>query len=242
MEFINSKTYQLLYLLDRFGIMKRKQILERLDITEKNLRISLNKLEEMKFIKTYKEQRQYSHFITTKGSEFIGRLNFGYTQSDKEPNFATLRHNLMMNDASKEILEVLSKGNSRLQFELVTEREILANQYLGLEERYSGKNLRREKAQIRNKIPDFRVEYEIDSQRVVLAYELELTRKTKKALVRKLQWYNDQLRHGKLSSVIYIYDDWGVYEHVALSAAKLFLPQQFRFYRFGSKGEQENAE
>ena len=59
LEFMNSKTYQLLYLLDRFGIMKRKQILERLDITEKNLRISLNKLEEMKFIKTYKEQRQY---------------------------------------------------------------------------------------------------------------------------------------------------------------------------------------
>lgn len=239
---MNSKTYQLLFLIDRFGIMKRKQILDRLDITEKNLRISLSKLEEMKFIKTYKEQRQYSHFITTKGSEYIGRLNFGYTQTDKEPNFATLRHNLMMNDAEKEILEVLTKGNPRLNFELVTEREILANQYLGLEERYSGKNLRREKAQIRNKIPDFRVEYEKEGHRVIIAYELELTRKTKKALMRKLQWYNDQLRQGKLSSVIYIYDDKGVYEHVAISAAKLFLPKQFRFYRFGSKGELDHAE
>lgn len=242
MEFMNSKTYQLLYLLDRYGIMKRKQMLERLAITEKNLRISLGKLEEMKFIKTYREQRQYSHFITTKGSEYIGRLNFGYTQNDKEPNFATLRHNLMMNDASKEILEVLQKGNPRLHFTLITEREILANQYLGLEGKYSGKILRREKAQIRNKIPDFRVEYQKNGQPVVIAYELELTRKTKKALLRKLQWYKDQLKRGSLSSVIYIYDDSGVYEHVAISAAKLFLPKQFRFYRFGSKGESEYAE
>lgn len=241
MEIITNKTYQLLRLLDRYGIMKRKQMLERIDISERGLRMALEKLEDTGFIKTYKEQRQFSHFITAKGSEYIGRLNFGYTLNDKTPNFATLRHNLMMNDASKEILEVLRKDNPHLQFELVTEREILADVYLGLNQRYKGKYLRREKSQVRNRIPDFRVEYQLNGQKVVIAYELELTRKTKQALIRKLHWYKDQLKSGAITSVVYMYDDYGVYEHVAISAGKLFMPREFRFYRYGSKGETMNG-
>lgn len=228
-----DKTYQLLKLLDRYGIMTRVQILQRLSIAENNLRIALKKLEDLGFIKTFKGLSKYAHYITTKGSEYIGYLNFGYVQGDKQPNLATLRHNLMMNDAILESIALLRKDFPTNELTLTTEREILAEKYLTLNQQYTGKWLRREKAVVRNKIPDFYISIEVDGQIRRISYELELTRKSKKALETKLKWYVDQKRQGLITQVCYIYDDSAIADHVATNARRLNL--NIQFYEIGRK-------
>lgn len=227
-----DKTYQLLQLLDRYGIMTRTQIIDRLSITEKNLRLALKKLEKLGFIKTFKETAKYAHYITTKGSEYIGLLNFGYVQGDKQPNLATLRHNLMMNDAIAESIQLLRKTYPDNELMIVTEREILAEKYLDLNQQYRGKWLRREKAVVRHKIPDFYLLITIDDEILRISYELELTRKSRHALETKLKWYADQKKNGWITQVCYVYDDERISDYVAINASRLNLSIQF--YKMGS--------
>lgn len=231
----SSKTFQLLCLLDRYGIMTRKQILQRLSIADNNLRIALKKLEKLGFIKTYKGMTEYAHYITTKGSEYIGFLNFGYVQGDKQPNLATLKHNLLMNDAILEGIALISKETPDYSIDIITEREILAEKYVGLDRQYKGKWLRREKAVIRHKIPDFYFLVPIANEVRRIAFEVELTRKSKKALETKLKWYVDQKRNGFITQVCYMYEDMAIADHVAINAQRLNLGIQFHHLSSGNE-------
>lgn len=215
---------ELLQLLDQRGIMTREQILNTFDIAYKNLVYALKNLEELEFISTFKLARGYAHFITKKGSEYVGLINFGYVRSSsKEPNLATVEHNLLVNECiATEKQYLIENLGDTVPMRLITEREQLAEISLNLDLR--GKTpTRSEKMRARNRIPDFLYKFENNGQSLTNAYEVELSRKTKTALINKLLWYKSQKERGIYDNILYLYKNDSIKNHVQTNARDIGL-------------------
>lgn len=221
---LSEKRIALLRLLDQRGIMTREQILSTFDIAYKNLVYALKNLEELEFIATFKLARGYAHYITKKGSDYVGLINFGYVRSaSKQPNLATVEHNLLVNECiGKEKQYLIDNLGSDVPIRLITEREQLAEINLNLDLR--GKTpTRSEKMRVRNRIPDFLFQFENNGQPLTNAYEVELSRKTKTALINKLTWYKSEKEKGIYDNILYLYDNESIKSHVQTNARDVGL-------------------
>lgn len=220
---LSEKRKELLALIDKHGIMTRKQIEEHMDIAPINVFKGTKKLEELGYIKTYKLARGYAHYITRAGSEYIGNINFGYVKSGGEPNLATLEHNLLVNDCILQAMKsVRDYFGEEKAIEYVTEREQLADSMLKID--FSNRQAREKqkaKMTLRNKIPDFLLRYEGKNNLVTNAYEVELSRKGNKALKGKLLWYKQEQEKKIYTNVWYMYEKEAIKNHVTTNAKAL---------------------
>lgn len=220
-DVLSVKRKNLLVLIDRFGIMTREQILFFEKFTKANLSLAIRKLEEMGFIATQEVSHGHVHYITKRGSSFIGTINFGYIKSaDKAPYFQTLQHDIKMNDCIISEIQYLRKElGDNVTLELTTEREILCEAFQ--ETHFHGRSstyIRREKQRIRNRVPDFIIAFSQGEEKVVNAYEVELTRKSKNALIKKLVWYKKELQKKSFDHIIYMYELENIRKHVETNA------------------------
>ena len=234
MEPINKETkmYQLLKELDRHGIMTTKQLLRSVATSRSNVLLAMRTLKKRGFVKVCTVYREYCYYITNEGSRYIGTINFGYTQTDKEPNTTTLRHNLKMVDATTMSLQKIQAEQPHYRFELVTEREHLAWWHRFLEQQYAGKYLRQEKNGLRKKVPDYLIRYKDDEgDLMTIAYELELTRKSTEYLLKKLRWYSDQIDHyNRYQNLVYVCEEHKIFAAVVFNAEKIGLDVQYQLF------------
>lgn len=226
-DVLSPKRKELLWLIDRFGIMTRKQILHFVPFTKANLSVAIRNLEEMQFIGTQEVANGHVHFITKRGSLFIGQINFGYVKSaDKAPYFQTIQHDLKMNDCIiSEIGYLRNELGEGITIELTTEREILCEAFQETHfQGRSSKYIRSEKQRIRNRVPDFILAFQPDQDKISNAYEVELTRKSKNALIKKLTWYKKELQKKSFDHIIYMYELDNIRKHVEINAHQQNLP------------------
>lgn len=227
---LSEKQSEILSVIDRHGVMTKKQISDRVTLTYARVVNALQKLEKLGFIRVYRVTREYCYYITKKGSEYRGLLSFGYVKNEKEPNLALLRHNLLVNDS---ILEDLKEAQAKLpntEITVVTEREQLAESHLLLDSSLlPAKELRKEKLRIRNRIPDYLLKIPLSAETILNnAYEVELSRKGSVALKRKLEWYLHNQKQGLIGHVTYVYEDEAVHRYVARVAKDVGLHIFFR--------------
>lgn len=223
---LSVKRVEVLTVIDRLGILTRKQIQGYMDISDVSILKGIRRLEELGFVATYKLARGYAHYITKSGSDYLGNINFGYVKrGNKEPNLASLEHNLLVNDCILQEKRYL-KENIEGDIRLISEREQLAelNLTLDLQNRMPGQKQSRS----RNRVPDFLLRFSSRGEKVTNAYEVELTRKNKNALLSKLSWYQKEKESGVYDNIVYLYEDNSVKSHVETNAAQVGLKVFFR--------------
>lgn len=227
---LSEKQIEILKVIDSHGVITKNQISDRVTLTDKRIGVALQKLEKLGFIRVYKITRKYCYYITKKGSEYIGLLSFGYVKNEKEPNLALLRHSLLVNDSILEDVREAKEKVPNAIITVVTEREWLAENFLMLDGMVlSSKQAHKEKMQARNRVPDYILKIPISAETTLNnAHEVELSRKGKVALHRKLAWYLHNQELGLISHVTYIYEDQAVRRHVARVAQQVGIKIFFR--------------
>lgn len=223
-KILSEKRMEILELIDKYGILTRKQIVEHSPRSIQALVDTLKKLEELGLIKTYKLARVYAHYITKQGSEFVGINNRGYTAGSKAPNLATLSHNLSVNDC---VISVLREHQNKPEISnvaIISEREILSEKFQEIDSSFKSSFRRTEKLRIMNRTPDFILSFTNKEGDIMKnAYEVELSQKNKTALTHKLQWYIDEQVAENIDNVIYLYTDERIHHRVSERASELGL-------------------
>lgn len=213
-------------MIDRLGVLTKKQIRQLISYTKNNLDYALYDLLDYEFITSYQFRNAKVYYITREGSRFIGLINFGYVKSThKNPYFATLVHDLKVVDCVIQARsEIENKLGDQAAIQLTTERELLAEKYLALDfSQKSNNHIRKLKLDERKRIPDFLLTFVVDGERRTNAYEVELTRKSKRALMAKLSWLQFQQQKGIYNSLVYYFEEPDVQTFVATSAQQLKL-------------------
>jgi hypothetical protein len=227
-KILSEKRIELLKIIDKYGILTRKQIHEHVNIAEINLFKGIKKLQELEFIGTYKLARGYAHYITKKGSEYIGTLNFGYVKSGGSPNLAILEHNLLVNDCIFQAISNLKSRGIESEIQILTEREQLAEIFLTLDlSRGNASQKKSQKMRVRNRIPDFVLIFDYGEKEYRYVYEVELSRKNTARLKNKFLWLKDQLISKNYSNINYMCRDEKLENYLKQNADKVGLPLDF---------------
>jgi len=230
---IGGKKAEILQVIDKFGILTRKQILEYVDISYKNLVYGLQWLEKNELIKQYKEQKEYLAFITKQGSTLVGLNQFPYPTDKKnkdEPSKGRLRHSIMVNNAIIQIRNEFREDTSIKNIRIKSERDLRADWYL--EQDFSKQIKKNKKLKNRQYFPDFEIVINQNGEDIRIAGEVELSRKNTRKLIAKLMWYRHWLtaKHtdyiALISSryydkIMYFYDLESVRKHVYLNAFRV---------------------
>ncbi|MDN6268228.1 MAG: replication-relaxation family protein [Tetragenococcus koreensis] len=214
MNLLSKKRYELLSIVDKYGVLSRKQIRNFMKFSEQNLVSALKQLEELNLILRFNLSSGSIYYITKSGSEFVGLINRGYISSEKkEPNLASLSHNLKVNDCIlKQYQEYAEQDFQGIK--IVSEREILKNVYEDIELNYTNDRSRQLKMRAGRRVPDFIFEIVMaNGKKVIQAFEVELTRKNKNALKDKLLWYAKN-QGDWFTSVIYFYEEESIKTYV----------------------------
>ena len=227
-KILSEKRIELLKVIDKYGILTRKQIHKHVNIAEINLFKGTKKLQELEFIETYKLARGYAHYITKKGSEYIGMLNFGYVKSGGSPNLAILEHNLLVNDCIFQAISNLKSRGIKSEIQILTEREQLAEIFLTLHlSRGNASQKKSQKMRVRNRIPDFILIFNYDETEYKYVYEVELSKKNTARLKNKFLWLKDQLINKTYSNINYMCRDEKMEKYLDQNADKIGLPLDF---------------
>ncbi|MGM0241300.1 hypothetical protein, partial [Enterococcus sp. AZ103] len=221
---LSSKKELLLATIDRFGVMTKKQIKHFISYTNKNLNNALFDLEDLKLINAYQFKNANVYYITKKGSRLIGLINFGYVKSEnKNPYFPTLVHDLLVVDCViQELSDIRQSLGDEVPLKIITERELLANKFLSIDfSQQTKKQIRRVKMIETKRIPDFLIEFPLEGEILTNAYEVELTRKSKQALMAKLNWLRQMQVQGNYNQVVYFFENYSVESFVTTSSHQL---------------------
>lgn len=210
--------------IDKFGVMTKQQIMYFVPIQWRNLIPALKALEKLELINNTVVNHKTVHYITNKGSRFIGMINNGYVKSDdKEPYFNTLIHDLkIVNCVIQESEVFFKKYGVDFSLEIISEREILAEKFLELDfSQKSRSHITKLKRDEGKKIPDFLIRFPLDGNYLTNAYEVELTRKSKKALRAKLSWLTHQVVIGQYNYIVYFFENDSVRTFVETTVAQV---------------------
>ncbi len=225
---LSEKRVELLQIIDKYGIVTRKQLMRISPRSTQSLVDSMAKLEELNFIATYKLARGYAHYITKKGSEYIGALNFGYVKSGGSPNLAILEHNLLVNDCIVQAIADIKRQGVTGEITVVSEREQLAEIFLTLDlTRGNASQKKSQKMKMRSRIPDFLLKFDYEGKPFIYAYEVELSRKNSTRLTNKHRWLRDQLVNKTYSSIHYMTRNEKMEKYLKENADKVDLPINF---------------
>lgn len=236
---IGGKKAEILKVVDKYGVLTRKQILEYVDISYKNLLCGLNWLEEHECIRQYKGTREYLAFITKLGSELVGTNNFPYPtdkQDKTKPSFGRLRHAIMVNDAIIQMVHELEKDTRFSEIEVESERDLRAEWYLNQD--FSQKKNQKKKSHT-HYFPDFVITAQKNQESYRLAGEVELSRKPTRKLIDKLRVYKkamqaknhlvDRMLLNYYDAIVYYYDLESVRKHVLLNARRVGIEDRIFF-------------
>lgn len=229
---LSKKRFEILKLIDKHGIMTRKQILKYVQIANLNLLKGLKVLEEHEFIATYKLARGYAHYITKKGSEYVGEINFGYVKSGGRPNLAILEHNLLLNDCILQGIDYIKNNATEKELgniEIITERQQLAEVFLDLD--WKKRTATSDKRQVRNRIPDFLLKFTYGGREFIHACEVELSQKNKARLTAKLRWLKEQIDLGNYTHVVYFCNSQSVKQSLWTTSQQVGMKLNFREVR-----------
>ncbi|WP_454072388.1 hypothetical protein [Enterococcus alishanensis] len=181
-------------------------------------------LENLKLINSYQFKNANVYYITKNGSRLVGLINFGYVKSEsKNPYFPTLVHDLLVVDCViQEFSDIRQSLGEDVPLKVITERELLANKFLSIDfSQQTKKQIRRIKMNETRRIPDFLIEFPVDGEILTNAYEVELTRKSKQALMAKLNWLKQMQAQGNYNQIVYFFEDYSVESFVTTSSYQL---------------------
>ncbi|MGM0241200.1 hypothetical protein [Enterococcus sp. AZ103] len=221
---LSTKRFELLRLIDRFGVMTRKHATHFMTYSKNNLDAALYELVELNLIHSYQFKNANVYYITKNGSRLVGLINFGYVKSEsKTPYLPTLEHDLLVVDCViQELFDIRQSLGEAVPLKIITERELLANKFLSIDfSQQTKKQIRRIKMNETRRIPDFLIEFPLEGEILTNAYEVELTRKSKQALMAKLNWLRQMQVQGNYNQVVYFFKDYSVESFVTTSSHQL---------------------
>ncbi|GGJ77634.1 replication-relaxation family protein [Virgibacillus salexigens] len=216
MDFILSeKRKDVLVLIDRFGVITNRQLEKFLPYMNFNtVRRARNQLKELGFIEEKAFGRRKVSTVTKKGSEYVGSIMTGAGSS-----YANLQHDLTVNEVVYTLVRQYKDKGYEVKYQ--TEREIMREEFLSLsyEEIKKPNKLRH----LSKEVPDFSLE--MNGQ--ILAFEVELNRKTNNRIEKKVNQYKQSVEQGTYTRVFYICRDEGIKKHVDLFAKGVNLDVSF---------------
>jgi hypothetical protein len=195
MNLLAEKQEEVLQVINRFGVITTTQLSAFLkgNISHVTVYNTKRKLLSLGFLIEEKIGYQLILAMRPSGVEYLGSPLTRFTKF----NYSTLNHQLVMNDCILSLKSIAEKNG--LPFEFITERE-LRSEYI--EQNFSKSDRRNTTLlkRIADRIPDF-VLLENDER---IACEVELTRKSSKRYIEKMNRYRNEILNGQYNQVRYL--------------------------------------
>jgi hypothetical protein len=195
MNLLAEKQEEVLQVINRFGVITTTQLSAFLkgNISHVTIYNTKRKLLSLGFLTEEKIGYQLILAMRPSGVEYLGSPLTRFTKF----NYSTLNHQLVMNDCILSLKSIAEKNG--LPFEFITERE-LRSEYI--EQNFSKSDRRNTTLlkRIADRIPDF-VLLENDER---IACEVELTRKSSKRYIEKMNRYRNEILNGQYNQVRYL--------------------------------------
>lgn len=206
---LGEKQEEVLKAINRFGLITARQLSEFLKgkVSHVTVYTAKDKLKKLGFIESEKHGRNLILYMRPSGVEYLGSSLTPF----RNINYSQLKHTLSMNECILGLKRF--KESKNLPFHFKTERE-LRSQYLSTN---FDKKQRRDTTLLKSipdRIPDFLV---IEGERKI-AHEVELTQKSQKRYVRKMNMYHSELLNGKYQKVRYMCESDHIKQVVATVA------------------------
>jgi hypothetical protein len=215
MNLLAEKQEEVLQVINRFGVITTTQLSAFLKghISHVTVYQTKKKLLSLGFITEEKIGYQLILAMRPSGVEYLGSPLTRFTKF----NYSTLNHQLVMNDC---ILALKSLANSKKQpFKFISERE-LRSEYI--EQNFS-KSERRNTTllkKIADRIPDF-VLLEKGEK---IACEVELTRKSSKRYIEKMNRYRNEILNSQYNQVRYLCENETIRDTIISFAQQTGVP------------------
>lgn len=195
MNLLAEKQEEVLQVINRFGVITTTQLSAFLkgNISHVTVYNTKRKLLSLGFLIEEKIGYQLILAMRPSGVEYLGSSLTRFTKF----NYSTLNHQLVVNDCILSLNSIAEKNG--LPFEFITERE-LRSEYI--EQNFSKSDRRNTTLlkRIADRIPDF-VLLENDER---IACEVELTRKSSKRYIEKMNRYRNEILNGQYNQVRYL--------------------------------------
>jgi hypothetical protein len=195
MNLLAEKQEEVLQVINRFGVITTTQLSAFLkgSISHVTIYHTKRKLLSLGFLTEEKIGYQLILAMRPSGVEYLGSSLTRFTKF----NYSTLNHQLVMNDCILALKRIAEKTGQPFKF--ITERE-LRSEYI--EQNFSKSDRRNTTLlkRIADRIPDF-VLLE-NGERI--ACEVELTRKSSKRYIEKMNRYRNEILNGQYNQVRYL--------------------------------------
>jgi hypothetical protein len=195
MNLLAEKQEEILQVINRFGVITTTQLSAFLkgSISHVTIYHTKRKLLSLGFLTEEKIGYQLILAMRPSGVEYLGSPLTRFTKF----NYSTLNHQLVMIDCILALKYIVEKTGQ--PFEFITERE-LRSEYI--EQNFSKSDRRNTTLlkRIADRIPDF-VLLE-NGERI--ACEVELTRKSSKRYIEKMNRYRNEILNGQYNQVRYL--------------------------------------
>lgn len=198
---LTDKQKRVLEIINRFGVMNSTQLLEIFEgeISAPAIYATKKKLVKMDFINEEKLGLKLIIWIRPGGVKFLGSELTSFSKI----SYSRLGHQFIMNDCLIKTYKRYLQNEKVEKVEYVTEREI-RTEYIETHLSYKEKRDSNKLQEVYNLIPDFILKFTTNDTVYKVAYEIELTSKTKARYDRKFKQYQEQIRRGDFSKVFYI--------------------------------------
>jgi hypothetical protein len=205
MNLLAEKQEEVLQVINRFGVITTTQLSAFLkgSISHVTIYQTKRKLLSLGFLTEEKIGYQLILAMRPSGVEYLGSTLTRFTKF----NYSTLNHQLVMNDCILALKYIAKKTGQ--PFEFITERE-LRSEYI--EQNFSKSDRRNTTLlkRIADRIPDF-VLLENDER---IACEVELTRKSSKRYIEKMNRYRNEILNGQYNQVRYLCENESICDTV----------------------------
>jgi hypothetical protein len=195
MNLLAEKQEEVLQVINRFGVITTTQLSAFLkgSISHVTIYHTKRKLLSLGFLTEEKIGYQLILAMRPSGVEYLGSSLTRFTKF----NYSTLNHQLVMNDCILALKYIAEKTGQ--PFEFITERE-LRSEYI--EQNFSKADRRNTTLlkRIADRIPDFLLLE--NGERI--ACEVELTRKSSKRYIEKMNRYRNEILNGQYNQVRYL--------------------------------------
>ncbi|GIN14625.1 hypothetical protein J26TS2_44920 [Shouchella clausii] len=214
---LGDKQEIVLKAIDRFGVITARQLSEFLkgSVSHVTVYTAKEKLQKLGFIEMEKHGRNLILYMRPTGVEYLGSSLTPF----RNINYSQLKHQLTMIECILGLKRFKEKKGERFDFR--TERE-LRSHYLATNFNKSQRRNTTLLKSIPDRIPDFLV---IEGDRKI-AHEVELTQKSQKRYVRKMNMYHTELMNGRYQKVRYMCESDHIKRVVAnIAKSEAFTPE-----------------
>lgn len=214
---LSEKQEEVLKSINRFGIITSTQLSKFLKgrISHVSVYAAIEKLKNLGFIESEKHGKNLIIYMKPSGVSYLGSNLTPF----RNINYSQLKHQLVMNDC------ILGMKNFFLRKEMVfkfqTERELRSR---FIETNFS-KSQKRDSTLIK-KIPDRIPDFVVMEEDKKIAYEVELSQKSGKRYIQKMNMYHSEILSGRYQRVRYLCESSHIRNVVAKYAKQEQLNNQ----------------